>query len=332
MPKRCDIIIEPPINADCPYSVDEIQGKECLSDSLDIINNNFFVLDEASCELKDEVYKHIKVSTEYVQPLSGTGRVEPLPENSNYRTTFVLNFSGEGVDVTENGVLKTVTIPITGVTGIKAGRNVTIQATGLTNDGDIKGGYLPVPAGGSGQGDVIINAILPDSPRQIRTFFYYGPTPATNPGTKQKVDITNSLPTYGTIQNFINSQLGIPAIDSQDPLFNGGDIYVIYQINGMASYISQNRTSYSFSGGGFSYDWYIKIIGGSAKSGTETFNATGNSNHDYSETDLTNFIVYFLSREKTDSWYVVKRAYTLQNLSQLDTGSTWLNPQTWAQY
>lgn len=327
MPKRCYTNEQPPINEGCPYQVEELQGKDCLSDSLDYINNNFFVLDDASCQLTPEVYKHLKIKTEYVQPLSGTGRAELLPENATYWDTFVLNFSGQGVDVSENGVLKTITIPITGVHGIMAGRNVAISATGLTNDGDIKGPVKPLGLSAVGVGDILIKAVLPDSPRQVRTFFYTGPTPATNPGTKVKTEI--SLPASSIITNFVNNQLGIPAIDNQDPLFNGGDIYVIYQVNGLASYIAQSAATYSVT---FGYNWYIKIIGNPQTGGWDSFSKSGSSNDDVSRRSVTNFIVYFLSREKGNSNYTLKRVTPLQNLSQLETTGAWLTPQNWTQY
>jgi hypothetical protein len=324
MSKKCYEPVETPGRDDCPYELDEIQGKECLSDSIDVINNNYFVLDQASCELTPEALKKLKIKNQ--------GQF--FPTNPD---TFVLNFSGEGVNMQDEGFLKTVLIPFSGVRGIIAGRNVLLSATGIAG-GHVDEPYKRVVPGELAEGDVIINAYLPASPRQARLFFYYGANSASNPfagnWVQKSPSLENRIPSAATIQSFVNTRLGIPAIDNLDPLFSGGDVWVIYQMNGYTTSLRQsgigNRINLGFT-------YTVTIIGGGAQNGSGNFTAGDRTNDDYTADSITNFVVYRLTRERTlpngavEAGYTVRETKYLQNLSSLST--TWLPiPAGWSQF
>ena len=337
MSKKCYEPIVPPGREDCPYEIEEIQGKECLSDSIEVINNNFFVLDEASCELTPEALKKLKIKQQ--------GQF--FDKNPD---TYVLNFSGEGVNMKDEGFLKTVLIPFSGVRGIIAGRNVMLSATG------IPGGHIPAPgpggisnykkvtAGQLAEGDVIINAYLPASPRQTRLFFYYGPNSASNPTantwTQKNPALRTSIPSNNTILRFVNNVLNIPAIDNQDPLFSGGDVWVIYQLNGFVTSTQQAALTYGIN---LTFTYSVNIIGSGTQNGSGAFTASDSSNSDVTSDSVTNFIAWRLTREWNQSQarsstnpqaqYILRDTYYLQNLSELDTSTVWPpTPTTWAQY
>jgi hypothetical protein len=163
------------------YKTKQIQETECIGDSLDTFNNNFNVLRGAYCDIREELAKRLRIMNQSVAlrgfstviDFSGT-RVTSLtsPTIHPYESVDALDFSGIG---------KTVYIPITGVTRIIAGQNVTIESDSVN----------------PGQGYVTVNFELPPRPKQTRTFFYFedGKTNATN------------KPSMTRVQNFLNEEV-----------------------------------------------------------------------------------------------------------------------------
>jgi hypothetical protein len=211
----------------CSYSVIEIRGTDCLNDSINYLNSNFTTLCAAECSLNNIVQQRLQVLKDsYYQFYDFKNRVPvyyfPNPANpnanKNIRDTFILGFSGAGIfDVQEIGVMKTVYIPTTGVTGIRAGRNIR----GFSIE---QGTFKQYDGGGC---KIILNSSLTQSPVQHRTFFYTGPDGPDNTSTK---------PSLATISTFINTTLDVPSLDRIDPRFSGGVVYVVYQKTGYQDY------------------------------------------------------------------------------------------------
>lgn len=163
------------------YKTKQILDSECIGDSLDTLNNNFNVLRGAYCDIREEIAKRLRLMNQSVAlkgfatviDFSGT-RVTTLtsPTVHPYESVDALDFSGVG---------KTVFIPITGVTRIIAGQNVTIESDSVN----------------PGQGYVKINFELPPRPKQTRTFFFF---------EDGKTDVTNR-PSMTRIQNFLNQEV-----------------------------------------------------------------------------------------------------------------------------
>jgi hypothetical protein len=170
---------------DCTYKTNEIDKKEFIGNSLVKINDYFDALNEDACTLDAEVQKKLKVERQGIRFAYNT---------------HVINFSGSNVVASRSAFEeKTVMVPITGVTHIYS-----------TDDWQNRGGLQITSVKGSantvsnkGEGIVTITGHLPTPPRQIQTFFYYGPNAATDP-TSNTFSNTNTIPQTTYIESFIN--------------------------------------------------------------------------------------------------------------------------------
>jgi hypothetical protein len=192
------------------YKTKNIPSEECIGDSLEKINDNFFVLRNAYCDIRTELNNRLRIMNQSV----------PLPE---YTETIVFSGTRVSVRVTpgddpydltdnllDNGVHKTVFIPVTGVTQILAGSNITLEST------------QP-----GGRGEVTVNFDLPPRAKQIRTFMFY------EDGNNNAL----TRPSYTRLQNFINNNLkvgpnqNLPVTtnsETTDISRENDEIYIVY--------------------------------------------------------------------------------------------------------
>ena len=226
--------------SDC-LTIDPLSSIECIGDSLDKLNETFGKVQEVLCNLNTQVNRRLRV--EYNgQPVFGTapdGTVVTIDDpNTNVGDTFVLNFSGAGIEafidppgagrgeyfdsMGRYNPRKTIYVPITGVLSLSAAETIiddnitTPQVEIYSSDG-----ILP------GEGNVVLRVRAPRPPKQVRSFFYHGPSAAIN-STSGMGDGANSIPSVTLIEDFVN-QLGIntPTISR-----TGDEAWVIYQKTG----------------------------------------------------------------------------------------------------
>ena len=234
---------------DCAYSSNGLLGQDCLITSLDTINSNFSDLESAACTLSGAISQRLKVQEDDI-PVGI--EVDPLGTD-----TFTLNFSGGAVAVYNDppyqNARKTVFVPITGVESIECVSTI-IDNTLLYPELRVVNYTGRVP----GEGHLTLRLYAPDPPRQIRTFFYHGPsdintTQAPQYGTYGMKDQEKRRPSNTNVETFVNTLL---TNDPNSPYTNNrlnDEVYVIYQKTARTSVqsgggvVPQHRHNYSGS-------------------------------------------------------------------------------------
>ena len=151
--------------------------------------------------------------------------------------------------------------------------------------------------------------------KNVRTFFYYGPTSTTNP-TNGMDEGVSSRPSTTLIQTFVNSVTGLNLL----PISKKDDqAYVIYQKTGWAT----SSISHTRSGSGripyrvisstryFNYSWTTTVQ---------------DLNYNY----YPSFVVYRLTHDGTD--YKADTGFPKFVRAQTANTINWNNPKLWLTY
>jgi hypothetical protein len=260
----------------CVPKTTEIGKDEYIGTSLDKINTFTEDLNTDVCYLDSEVRKRVMVEFQGVR----------FPYEAR-----VIDFSGNNVRATNNAdniENKTVFVPITGVTHLYSTDNwQNIGGLRLRSKKDSVNTRNPAPGVDNlGEGEIRIDGYLPTPPRQIQTFFFYGPNAATDPTSFMRSD-TNNIPPVTDIQSFINDTL------KHRPHNPGDIVYVVFQKTGY-----NVVTRASAIGGTVSLGCYSKYHEGIKCGGTFKTCAT-KAFEWYKQTDkyiqtLPRFIIYKL--------------------------------------
>jgi hypothetical protein len=216
---------------DCAYSSNGLLGQDCLITSLDTINSNFSDLESAACTLSGAISQRLKIQEDSI-PVG----VEIDPQGTD---TFTLNFSGGAVAVYNDPpyqtARKTVFVPITGVESIECIPTV-IDNTLLYPELRVVNSTGRVP----GEGHLTLQLYAPDPPRQIRTFFYHGPTDInaaqSNFGRTGMDDDKKTRPSDTNVESFVNNLLATFTINRLND-----EVYVIYQKTARTSVTSGGK-------------------------------------------------------------------------------------------
>jgi len=145
----------------------------------------------------------------------------------------------------------------------------------------------------------------------VRTFFYYGPNSATDPGSNMHGN-SSSRPSNKTIESFVNDseQLNIPAISKNNDI-----VYVIYQKTGylesQATRITTGTTTARVISFVTNVDWSTTTL--------DTYNS-------YSPVIFVWKLVCYNEVYNTDTGFPkILQAQTLST-------TNWNQPQNWLQY